>query len=102
MLHLKDVLCKSVDMILDQNLSVLEQESHHDKKLIQTFVEESDRNKLSFSHLVRTSEEIECSGDDFELLTLGGAICRQIGFCKNSCFQSGLKIQKLLFRTMFT
>jgi hypothetical protein len=90
--NIKDVLCKSVDMILAQNIAVLDQTSSFDKKLIQTYIDEAEHDALSILKLITTAEKMEKFAEDSNIAKLTNGLCRQINLNDSMCFQSKLKI----------
>lgn len=92
--NIKDVLCKSVDMILAQNMAVLDQTSSFDKKLIQTYIDEAELDALSTLKLLTTAEKMEQFAEDSNIAKLTNGLCRQINLNDNMCFQSKLKISR--------
>jgi hypothetical protein len=73
---IKDVLCKSVDMILAQNMAVLDQTSSFDKKRIQTYIDEAELDALSTLKLITTAEKMEKFADDSKVAKLTNGLCR--------------------------
>lgn len=53
---LKELICKSVDMVMFENLDILESFSRVDKKIIETYVEEVELNRLSIIRLITAIE----------------------------------------------
>ena len=92
--NIKDVLCKSVDMILAQNIVVLDQTSSFDKKLIQTYIDEAELDTLSTLKLITTAEKMEKFAEDSNIAKLTNGLCRQINLNDRMCFQSKLKISR--------
>jgi hypothetical protein len=62
--NIKDVLCKSIDMILAQNIAVLDQASSFDRKLIQTYIDEAEHDALSTLKLIGTFQNMAISLQD--------------------------------------
>jgi hypothetical protein len=73
--NIKDVLCKSVDMILAQNMAVLDQTSSFDKKLIQTYIDEAELDALSTLKLITTAEKMEKFADDILAAAVFISVC---------------------------
>ena len=92
--NIKDVLCKSVDMILAQNIVVLDQTSSFDKKLIQTYIDEAELDALSTLKLITTAERMDKFSEDSNIAKLTNGLCRQINLNDRMCFQSKLKISR--------
>ena len=92
--NIKDVLCKSIDMILAQNIVILDQTSSFDKKLIQTYIDEAELDALSTLKLITTAEKMEKFSEDSDIAKLTNGLCRQINLNDSMCFQSKLKISR--------
>ena len=92
--NIKDVLCKSIDMILAQNIVILDQTSSFDKKLIQTCIDEAEPDALSTLKLITTAEKMEKFAEDSNIAKLINGLCRQINLNDSMCFQSKLKISR--------
>ncbi|CAG2248885.1 unnamed protein product [Mytilus edulis] len=75
--NLKDIMCKSIDMMLSESIYDLESFSKADKKIIQTFIEESELNRIAMIKLLKTMQGTIRCGVASKIVRYSGALNRQ-------------------------
>lgn len=94
---LKELICKSVDMVMFENLDILESFSRVDKKIIETYVEEVELNRLSIIRLITAIEATIKYGHSKETVRLCSALCTDTHMYNEEYSGSDLKLYRPMF-----
>ncbi|XP_052086215.1 uncharacterized protein LOC127723583 [Mytilus californianus] len=90
--NLKDMMCKSIDMMLSESIYDLESFSKADKKIIQTFIEDSELNRIAMIKLLKTIEGTIRCGVASKIVGYSGALGRQSIMYDEHLFQFEMKL----------
>ncbi|CAG2248888.1 unnamed protein product [Mytilus edulis] len=95
---LKELICKSVDIVMFENLDILESFSRVDKKTIETYVEEAELNRLSNIRLITAIEATINYGYSKEIVRLCSTLGTDTRMYNEEYSGSELKLHRPIFK----
>ncbi|CAC5409064.1 unnamed protein product [Mytilus coruscus] len=91
-------MCKSVDMVMSENLEILESFSCADNNTFETYIEEAKQNRLSIIRLIRSIEATIKFGQTAEVDRLCSVLCTKTRIYNESYSSSELKLNIPIFK----
>ncbi|CAG2248889.1 TRIM56 [Mytilus edulis] len=96
--NLKELMCKSVDMVMAENLEILELFSCADNNTFETYIKEAKQNRLAIIRLIKSIEATIKFGQTAEVVRLCSVLCTKTRMYNENYSSSELKLNIPMFK----